>query len=110
MSPVPLPGPGARLEAGTEVTILGWGKEADTGGVSPDLNYVQVPCWCSYRGLSSAHFPKVAAISDAACSAYYGPLGEGVGCVQGPSTCQVRATCQASRVTCPLRVTRAAPC
>ena len=59
---------------------------------------------------SSAHFPKVAAISDAACSAYYGPLGEGVGCVQGPSTCQVRATCQASRVTCPPRVTRAAPC
>ena len=51
MSPVPLPGPGARLEAGTEVTILGWGKEADTGGVSPDLNYVQVPCWRSYRGL-----------------------------------------------------------
>ena len=42
---------GARLEAGAEVTILGWGKEADTGGVSPDLNYVQVPCWCSYRGL-----------------------------------------------------------
>ena len=59
---------------------------------------------------SSAHFPKVAAISDAACSAYYGPLGEGVGCVQGPSTCQVRATCPVSRVTCPLRVTRAAPC
>ena len=51
MSPVPLPGPGARLEAGTEVTILGWGKEADTGGGSPDLNYVQVLCWCSYRGL-----------------------------------------------------------
>ena len=55
MSPVPLPGPGARLEAGTEVTILGWGKEADTGGVSPDLNYVQVWCWCSYRGLFDLH-------------------------------------------------------
>ena len=55
MSPVPLPAPGARLEAGAEVTILGWGKEADTGGVSSNLNYVQVSCWCSYRGLFKLH-------------------------------------------------------
>ena len=24
------------------VTILGWGKQGDTGGVSPDLKYVEV--------------------------------------------------------------------
>lgn len=41
ISPIRLPAPS---EASTSdvVTILGWGKRADTGGVSPDLKYVEV--------------------------------------------------------------------
>ena len=40
---------------------------------------------CQYPGALC----QVSRISEAACSEYYGPLGPGVGCVEGPSTCQV---------------------
>lgn len=71
ISPISLPEPG-QTPTSDVVTILGWGKQGDTGGVSPDLKYVQV-----------------SRISSGACSEYYGPLAPGTECVTGPSTCQV---------------------
>ena len=41
ISPISLPDPD-QAEASDMVTILGWGQQADTGGVSPDLKYVEV--------------------------------------------------------------------
>ena len=41
ISPIRLPEPG-QTPTSDVVTILGWGKQGDTGGVSPDLKYVEV--------------------------------------------------------------------
>ena len=41
ISPISLPEPG-QTPTSDVVTILGWGKQGDTGGVSPDLKYVEV--------------------------------------------------------------------
>ena len=57
---------------GDLVTIVGWGKESDSGSVSLSLNYKEAPVISHYE-----------------CSAVYGDLGDGVGCVDGPTTCNV---------------------
>ena len=88
ISPIRLPDPS---EASTRdvVTILGWGKQADTGGVSPDLKFVEVRLTDVSNLVSDLTGLQVSRISEAACSEYYGPLAPGVECVTGPSTCQV---------------------
>ena len=66
------------VEAGQEVTVLGWGKDSDSsGGISTVLQYLQVE-----------------AVSNEDCNAVYGVITEGNGCIEGPSTCNV--------ISCPL--------
>ena len=73
VSPLCLPQPGEVVEAGQEVTVLGWGKDSDSsGGISTVLQYLQVE-----------------AVSNEDCNAVYGVITEGNGCIQGPSTCNV---------------------
>ena len=71
--PLCLPWPGEVVEAGQEVTVLGWGKVSDTtGGISSALQYLQVQ-----------------AVSNEDCNAVFGVITEGNGCIEGPSTCNV---------------------
>jgi len=70
ISPICLPTAEDKVDPGDLVTIIGWGKQSDTGSVSSSLQFVQVPV-----------------LSEDVCEGVYGDLGPGVGCVQGPSTC-----------------------
>ena len=74
ISPICLPEIGDTVTDGILVTIVGWGKESDTGSISSSLNYKEAPV-----------------ISDTVCGAVYGDLSDGVGCVDGPTTCNVSA-------------------
>ena len=73
ISPICLPAAGDVAEADDLVTVLGWGKQSDSGAMSSNLKYVEVPV-----------------ISDDQCEAVFGPQGDGTGCIEGPSTCNVR--------------------
>jgi len=70
ISPICLPEIGDTVTDGDLVTIVGWGKESDIGSISSSLNYKEAPV-----------------ISDNVCGAVYGDLSDGVGCVDGPTTC-----------------------
>ena len=84
MSPLCLPQPGEEVEAGQEITVLGWGKDSDSsGGVSSVLQYLQVE-----------------AVSNEDCDAVYGVITEGNGCIQGPSTCNVISVKNRVGMTC----------
>ena len=67
-----MPKIGDTVTDGDLVTIVGWGKESDTGSISSALNYKEAPV-----------------ISNKLCGAVYGGLADGVGCVDGPTSCNV---------------------
>ena len=76
VSPLCLPKPGEVVEAGQEVTVLGWGKDSDSsGGISTVLQYLLVK-----------------AVSNEDCNDVFGVITEGNGCIEGPSTCNVTLT------------------
>jgi len=75
IQPVKLPSSGSVVGAGESVTVSGWGKTSDLGGVSEQLNYVNLNT-----------------ISDAECASVYGAItinGKVVCCRGNPeqSTC-----------------------
>ena len=75
ISPICLPAAGDVTTADDLVTVLGWGKESDSGSISSNLKYVEV-----------------AVISDEQCEEVFGAQGDGTGCIEGPSTCNVSYT------------------